>query len=205
MGCLQSLASKIIFLALIVAFFHFGGYSFVRDKIMEYQNPPREEFIKTEKHFGDFSKVPVDYQLKRDSSLLGYKKTTAVYLPTGQKIAIFDMRNEYVIALNDFDTKEVDYKIKDVLGATRDSFMILDDIEVTQRGKMSAQNATIPYVTFKAKVRNIPFKEVIGTMGAYKNIERTSGEHHLKIILTIVDSSAYNPAILQNFIKGFRI
>ena len=93
MGCLKSLIKKIIFIILIVAFFAFGGYSFVKKQINNYQNPPRAVFVQTEKNYGDFSKVSGDYQLSRSYNLFGYKKINAKYIPTGQKITIFDLKD----------------------------------------------------------------------------------------------------------------
>ena len=65
MGCLKSILKKLLILALIVAFFAFGGYTFTKKKIKEYQNPPRETFVEKEKKYADFSKVSGDYQLYR--------------------------------------------------------------------------------------------------------------------------------------------
>ena len=52
-GCLLNIIKKILLVALIVAFFALGGYAFVKDKIKNYQYPTREEFIETEKNYGE--------------------------------------------------------------------------------------------------------------------------------------------------------
>ena len=76
MNLIKSILKKLLFLALIVAFFMFGGYSFTKTKINEYRNPPREIFIEKEKNFADFSNVSSDYQLYRSFNFFGYKKLT---------------------------------------------------------------------------------------------------------------------------------
>ena len=72
MGCLKSLIHKIIFLAILIAFFAFGGYAFVQNAIKSYQNPTRSEFVKSEKNYGNFSNVSGDYQLSRNFNLFGF-------------------------------------------------------------------------------------------------------------------------------------
>ena len=61
MGCLKSLIHKIIFIALVVAFFMLGGWAFVNGLIKNYQNPARNEFVEKETNFADFTDVPSDY------------------------------------------------------------------------------------------------------------------------------------------------
>ena len=82
MGCLKKILIRLLILAGIVAFFVLGGYSFIKDKIKEYQYPPRSVFVEAEKQYADFSNVSGDYQLYRSFNFFGYKKINAKYLPT---------------------------------------------------------------------------------------------------------------------------
>ena len=204
MGCLQSILRKIIFIALLIAFFALGGYAFLKQKITEYQNPTREDFIQKEINYGDFTDVSSDYQLTRSYNLFGYKKINAKYLPTGQKITIFDMKNEDKISVNDFKTKEIDGKIEAILDKTKDSVITFENFEITSRGNYLAKNKTIPYIIFKAKVKNVPFKNVVGTIGAYSTINIKAKDASTKLIFTTVDAKAYNPVIVQNLIQKVR-
>ena len=204
MGCLKSLLRKIIFIAIVVAFFSLGGYAFVKKLINNYQNPTREEFIASEKNYGDFSDVPSDYQLTRSYNIIKYKKINAKYLPTGQKINIFDLKNEKLIAPEDFKTSAIDEKIADVLDKTKDSFITLEDFKIIQRGEYKSANKTIPYIKYSAKVKNIPFKNVMGIVAAYSTKNQRAKENSTKIIFTMVDKKAFNPAIIQGFVQGIK-
>ena len=204
MGCLQSILRKILFIVIVVAFFALGGYTFTKQKINEYQNPTREAFIEAEKNYGDFSYVPSDYQLTRSYNFFGYKKINAKYLPTGQKITIFDLKNEERITPNDFTTKEIDTKLEGLLEKTKDSIVTFENFEVTKRGAYLARGKNIPYIVFKAKVKNIPFKNVTGTIGAYTTVNKRAKKPSTKLIFTTVDSKAYNPIIVQNLIQAVR-
>ena len=202
MGCLKSLIKKIIVIAIIVAFFALGGWAFVQQKINEYQNPTRDEFVKSETNYGDFSNVSGDYQLTRSFNFFGYKKINAKYLPTGQKITIFDLKNEDKITVKDFETKEIDNKINTLLDTLKDSFITFENFKIINRGQYFAKNKTIPYVVFSANVKNIPFKSVIGLIGAYSSKNKKANS--TKLILTIVDKKAYNPNIQKGFISAIK-
>ena len=204
MGCLKSIIKKIIILALIIAFFAFGGWALVKEKINNYQNPPREEFNKSETDYADFSSVPGDYQLTRSFNIFGYKKINAKYLPTGQKITIFDLKNEDKISTKDFETKEIDNKINSLLDGLKDSFITFENFEIISRGNYQAKNKTIPYIVFRANVKNIPFKSVIGTIGIYSTQNKKAKKPSTKLIITIADKKAYNPNIQKGFISALK-
>ena len=204
MGCLKSIVKKIIFIAIVVAFFALGGYTFVKNSINDYQNPPRDEFVKTEKNYADFSKVSGDYQLSRSFNLFGYKKINAKYLPTGQKITIYDLKNENTISPKDFQTKEIDTKINNLLNKLKDSFITLEEFQVIQRGSYIAKNKTIPFIKFSAKVKNVPFKNVVGIIACYSTTNEKAKEPSSKLIVTIVDKKAFNPTIAQGFINALK-
>ncbi len=201
MGCLKSLIHKIIFIALLTAFFCLGGWAFVKKLINDYKYPPREVFIQTEANYADFSKISSDYQLSRSFNLFGYKKINAKYLPTNQKITIID---EDKVKVADFKTGEIEKKISNLLDNLKDSIITFDDFKILQKGNYIAGNKTIPYIKFGAKVKNVPFKNVIGVIACYNTINKNAKNPSSKLILTIVDSKAFNPVIISGFVQALR-
>ena len=204
MGCLKSLIHKIIFIALVVAFFMLGGWAFVNGLIKNYQNPARNEFVEKETNFADFTDVPSDYQLTRSFNFFGYKKINAKYLPTEQKITIYDLKNEERIKVSDFNDKTIDKKIDDILNNFKDSIVTFENFEIVERNNYKAQGKTIPYIRFKAKVKNIPFKNVTGIISAYSTVNNRAKNPSTKLIFTIVDSKAYNPKIVSDFVNALK-
>ena len=87
---------------------------------------------------------------------------------------------------------------------TKDSIVTFENFEVTRRGAYLARGKNIPYIVFKAKVKNIPFKNVTGTIGAYTTVNKRAKKPSTKLIFTTVDSKAYNPIIVQNLIQAVR-
>lgn len=203
MGCLIKILKKLLLIAAIIAFFAFGGYTFVKDKIKAYQYPPRDIFVESQKELADFSNVSGDYQLYRSFNFFGYKKVGAKYLPTGQKITIFDLNDEDLITVGDFKTNEIDNKINQILSKLKDSLVTYQNFEIIEHGTYYAKNKEIPYIKYKANVKNVPFKDVIGIIGAFSN-QNKNQEYSTKLIISIVDTKAFNPKIVSDFVKSLR-
>lgn len=210
MGCLKSLIKKIIFIALLIAFFFFGGCDFVVTKYNEFTCPPREELLEQSKDFGDFSQVSSDYRLTRSLNIAGYRKFNSEYLPTGQKITILDLKDKELVSPNDFSTKAIDTKIDDTLKMFKDSLITLENLEITGRGVVYAKGKNIPYVNFKADVKNVPFKTVEGMLGAYTsaNVSKAKkdkpAQQTVKVVLSMRDCKKYNQQISTNYLKSVR-
>ncbi len=210
MGCLKSLIRKIIFIALLIAFFFFGGCDFVVTKYNEFTCPPREELLEQSKDFGDFSQVSSDYRLTRSLNIAGYRKFNSEYLPTGQKITILDLKDKGLVSPNDFSTKAIDTKIDDTLKMFKDSLITLENLEITGRGVVYAKGKNIPYVNFKADVKNVPFKTVEGMLGAYTsaNVSKAKkdkpAQQTVKVVLSMRDCKKYNQQISTNYLKSVR-
>lgn len=204
MGCLKSIIKKILIILALIAFFTLGGYSFCKKKINAYKNPPREEFIASERNYADFSSVSSDYQLSRSYNLFGYKKINAKYLPTGQKITIYDLKNEEKISPKEFETSEIDEKIYSILDTFKDSVITFQDFNIVERGIYNAKNKTIPYIRFQANVKNVPFKNVIGIIACYSTINDKKEIPSTKLVVTMTDTKAYNPIITRNFIQALK-
>lgn len=208
MSCLtkfiKDLISKIIFIAIIVAYFAFGGFTKTKEAINNYQNPTRSEFIQTEQSYADFSCVSSDFQLSRSFNLLGYKKINAKYLPTGEKIVVIDLKNDDKISPKDFENREIDRKITSILNKTKDSVVTFEDFTIVERGHFATRNATIPFVRYEAKVKNLPFKYVSGVIACYAS-KGNGDKPTVKVVSTIVDRKAFNIRIIQSFIASLRI
>lgn len=210
MGCLKSIIRKIIFFALLFAFFFFGGCDFVLTKYIEFTCPPREELLQKSKDYGDFSAVSSDYRLTRSLNIFGYRKFNSEYMPSGQKITIIDLNKKEVITPEDFKTGAINTKIQDTLNLLKDSLITLENLEITGKGTVNANGRLVPYVNFKADVKNVPFKSVEGTLGAYRSTNISQARKNkpavqtTKVVLSMRDCKKYNQQITLDFIKAMK-
>lgn len=210
MGCLKSIIRKIIFFALLFAFFFFGGCDFVLTKYNEFTRPPREELLQKSKDYGDFSAVSSDYRLTRSLNIFGYRKFNSEYMPSGQKITIIDLNKKEVITPEDFKTGAINTKIQDTLNLLKDSLITLENLEITGKGTVNANGRLVPYVNFKADVKNVPFKSVEGTLGAYRSTNISQARKNkpavqtTKVVLSMRDCKKYNQQITLDFIKAMK-
>lgn len=202
-GCLLKILKKILIIVLLIAFFAFGGYAFLKKKINDYKYPPRDVFVEAENAYADFSKVPADFQLYRCFNLFGYKKIGAKYTPTGQKITIFDLKDEDLVSVSDYYTGELDNKINKILDKAKDAFITYENFEIIKKGIFVADDNKIPYIIYKANVKNIPFKEVIGVFALYSRMNE-SQKASTKVIFTVVDKKSFNHNIISSFIRSLR-
>ena len=119
-------------------------------------------------------------------------------------LSIFDLKDEDLIAVSDFHTGAIDEKIKSLLDKMKDSFITYENFKIIQKGKFYAHKKEVPYLVFSASVKNVPFKEVVGVVGAYSNLNKNQ-KPSTKLIVSIVDKKAYNSSIVKNFVTSLRI
>ena len=217
MGCLKSIFRLIIVGLVIYAFIFFNGPQAVKEKFDKYANPPREVFIQEEKDFGSFAHTSTDYKFQRSVTIGKYRKITATYIPSGQKISLIDIADTVTINQADFYSTKIDLKLYELMDTIKNSPIGLRDIEITQRGTVLAKGKIVPYVNFKAGIKGIPFIKVAGTIAAYntKNADdgivakiqravkqQTNDDTSTKIVLSTRLSGNYSPDATLNLIKS---
>ena len=204
MGCFVEILKKLFLLALFAAFMWLGGWKLMKEQYNSYVNPARDVFVESQKSYADFTKVPENFQLSRCVNLAGYKKVYAKYLPTGQKIYIYDLKTDTKITESDFDTNAIKEKIVFIPNVFKEAAANLDGIQVTGKGRYKAQNKSVPFVLFSARVKNIPLREVKGVLAAYSSVDSKTKKTTNKVIITVVEKSQYNPFIVSSFVNALR-
>ena len=204
MGCFIEILKKLFLLALLVAFFWLGGWKLMKEQYNSYVNPKREVFVESQKSYGDFSAVSTNYQLSRCINLAGYKKVYAKYIPSGQKIYIYDTKADKKITEEDFNSKAIVEKIVFIPNVFKEAAGNIEGIQVTGRGKYKTQNGYVPFVLFSARVKNIPLKEVKGVLAAYTTTDAKTKKQSYKVIVTTADKAEFNPFVVSSFVNSLR-
>ena len=119
-------------------------------------------------------------------------------------LSIYIIKDNKKLSPNDFATNEINNKINDLLTKSKDSFITFEDFKIIQKGNYVSKGQKVPYIKFSAKVKNIPFKNVIGIIAAYETKNEKAKNPSTKLIFTVVDTKAFNPVIVENFIKAVK-
>lgn len=209
MGCLKKITKMIIFIALVFAFFAYGGYTFVKNKYDSYTKPEREVFVKEEKDFGNLEGVSPDYALSRSLNWFGYRKLNAYYLPTKQRITVLDLNSNNVLTEEDFKTGAIEQKLEDFSGKLVNSPMVpVNNIEITKIGKIKAQNKEVSYADFEANVKMVPFFKAKGTVAIYetKNRDNLIKKENVtpKLVVSCKFPNGYEDKITKKFISQIK-
>ena len=134
---------------------------------------------------------------------IAYPKNFVSYcFDTSEQLWFIDLKNDELISPEDFKTAEIDNKIKVLLDKTKDSLITFEDFEITKKGIYKAKNKDIPYITFSSKVKNVPFKNVAGVVACYSSENIKSKTTSTKLIVTMTNAKAFNPAISRDFIQA---
>lgn len=220
MGCLKKVAKLVIFIALIFAFFAYGGYTFIKNKYDAYTNPGREVIVREMSDFGDLSKVSADYQLTRSLNFGGYRKLNALYVPKNQKITIIDLNSDDILTEEDFSSNKIEKKLEELSSKIINSPIIpIENIETTNKGKIIAGLKIVPYIDFVAKVKGIPFLTLRGTAALYTTVNNNEGligkikdkiqknkvSRTSKLVISTKFSSDYYENITKDFISQIKI
>lgn len=214
MGCLKRIFFFIIFIALVFAFFAFGGYSFVKDKYDAYTSPKRAVLVEEEQDFGNLKDISADYALTRSLNFFGYRKLNAFYLPKKQRITILDLNSNDKITEDDFQRGVIEEKLENFSGKFMNSpIMPLENIEITGIGKIQAGSYMVPFVDFEANVKMIPFFKAKGTIAIYKSKNKegivsklkNKGNITSKLVVSCKFPMGYEDKITKNFISQIKL
>lgn len=201
MGCLKNIIKIIILALAIVGFNAIGGLDALKGKFNFnfFEKPSQEKLVEKASSIANLSDINDEFQITKTANLLGFKTVMAEHKGTSQKMIIADTGKKSVLTKKDFETKEIDTKLKDLASKMQYQFIRVEDLKITQRGTINTMGQNAPYVKFKADTVNLPFPEVQGIIGV------VSGENDQnKIILSINDGSKYSQIIAQEFFRDVK-
>ncbi len=201
MGCLKFIIKIIILTLAIVGFKAIGGFGILKGdfNFNFFEKPSQEKLQEKASSIADLSKINDEYKINRTANLFGVKAVIADHQGSGQKMIIADMGKKDLLTKQDFATKEVDTKLKDLAEKMQYQFIRLEDLKITQRGSIYTMGQNVPYVKFEAATVNLPIAEVQGIIGAI-----TDKNNKTKLILSVNDGTKYSQIIAQQFFKDVK-
>ena len=201
MGCLKSIIKIIILILAAIGFKTIGGVDFINKYIdldSIFKKPSQEKLQEKAAKIADLSEINQEYTIKKNINILGVKAILTEHNATGQKFIIANDPNEKLLKKEDFQTQEIDEKIKNLAQKIQYQFIRLEDVKIIQRGSIFVFGQSVPYVKFSADAVNLPISDIQGIIGA------TQVDGKTKIIISLNEGKKYSQIISQEFFKDVR-
>lgn len=201
MGCLKNIIKIIILILAIIGVKALGGFGGLEGKFNFnfFEKPSQEKLQEKASKIADLSKINDEYEIDKTTNFIGFKAVIVRHKATGQKMIIADTGKKELLTKEDFNTKAVDTKVKDLTEKMKYQFIRLEDLKITQRGSMYTLSQTVPFIKFTAGTVNLPMSEVQGIIGAANGKDG----HHI-LILSMNDGQKYSQIIAQQFFKDVK-
>lgn len=196
MGCLQNLLKSIVLVFAIIGFMSIGGKDFFVQKWQEFTNPPQDIMLEKAKKVGDFSHISDEFEIDKATSMLGYNGVLAEHRASGQKMIIVDSGKKPLLTPEDFQSGDIDEKVQGLTKKFKRSFISVQGLRVSDKGKIKAYGKKNQYVKFSAKVNKLPVGEVEGIISAVD-----IGNNESRMLISVNEKGKYSQIIAQNFFK----
>ncbi len=201
MGIIKTLIKIIILILAAIGFKTIGGVDFINkyvDLNSIFKSPSQEKMQEKAAKIADLSEINQEYTIKKNINILGVKAILSEHNATGQKFIIANDSNKKILKKEDFNSQEIDEKIKNIAEKIQYQFVRFEDIKITQRGNINVFNQSAPYVKFTADAVNLPISDIQGIIGAAEVDGKT------KIIISINEGKKYSQIISQEFFKDVK-
>ncbi len=201
MKFIKNIFKIIILILAAIGFKTIGGVEFI-EKFIDLESifkaPSQEKMQEKAAKIADLSDINQEYTIKKNINVLGVKAILSEHNATGQKFIIANDPNEKVLKKEDFQSNEIDEKIKHLAEKIQYQFVRFEDVKIIQRGNINVFNQSAPYVKFSADAVNLPISDIQGIIGAAEVNGKT------KIIISINEGKKYSQIISQEFFKDVK-
>ncbi len=193
---------RIIFNAFIIVLAIIGFNAIGGQKYIEMAKDTVGNFIarhnfENAKKIGDFSKLNEEFQIDNTMSLMGYKAVIAEHKASGQKMVILDSGKKVLLTQEDINSPEIDKKLKNLSEKFKYQGAKVQDIKVTNRGRIDVYGQNVPYAKFDAKITKLPVSDVSGIIAVVKTSDNSE-----KLTVALNEKKKYSQLITNEFYRG---
>ena len=193
---------RIIFNAFIIVLAIIGFNAIGGQKYIEMAKDTVGNFIarhnfENAKKIGDFSKLNEEFQLDNTMSLMGYKAVIAEHKASGQKMVILDSGKKVLLTQEEINSPEIDKKLKNLSEKFKYQGAKVQDIKVTNRGRIDVYGQSVPYAKFDARITKLPVSDVSGIIAVVKTSDNSE-----KLTVALNEKKKYSQLITNEFYRG---
>ena len=203
-GCfslIQTIISTIVISCLaFVVLFPCGGLEYIKTYIDAKLHPTKAAIQEKAQEYGDFSKIPKEYELIRAVNMFGANAIVAEHTKTNQKMAIVDPGPILKLTKSDINATTVNTELKKL--ATRfNSFPVkLSNIELGKTGIFKAFDQDIPYIQMKISLTGNVNQNIEGIIGVINDPDSKN-----KLIISGNEFDKYNQKITESYFKKIKL
>ena len=112
-------------------------------------------------------------------------------------MVIVDSGKKPLLTQDDIESAKVEIKLKDLSEKFKYQAITVQDIKVTNRGKMKVYGKQVPYARFDAHVTKLPFSDITGVVASVKTSDGSE-----KLAFSISEKKKYSQLITNEFYRG---
>ena len=152
---------------------------------------------KIENEVGDFSNVDEEFNIKSAVKVMGYKTVVAKHPTSGQKMIIVDSGKKAILTEKDLREDGLKDKLEDLCKKFKYRTAAIEEIEIVDKGYMTAYGQSVPYVRFSAKLTTFPHTKISGIVSVVD-----SDKNNQKLIVSVNDKKHYSQLITSEFYRS---
>ena len=138
----------------------FGGQDFIKNQFNNFVNPSHDVVLERAQKIGDFSKVNKEFEIEKAAGILGYNAVLAEHKATGQKMVVVDSGKKVILSAEDIKSPDAESRILAAINKIKYQSAAVEEFHVIEQGTMKSYGKEVPYVKFRAKLKNLPIGEI---------------------------------------------
>ena len=178
----------------IIGFNAIGGQKYVDALIDNVSTLIKNNAKETAKEIGDFSNIDKEFEIDNSFKMFGYKGVLCAHKASGQRLLILNTGKKPILTSTDIQSPDIAKKLEAAFEKTKYQAISIEELNVTERGMITAKGKTVPYAKFDAKVTKLPVKDYTGMVAV---LTTDAGQNEL--LFSVNERKRYSHLITREF------
>lgn len=195
MGCLKAVRNFIIIILVIVAFIHFGVFTYCNKQISSFLKNRSEKAMEKSEEILNFNNLDEEFKLLSSMNIIKFGRY-AVFSHTvsSQKFIIIKPQKSDFLTQEELNSEEGQKKIENLFKDYK--FLDMANVHFTGQGKMKGLNQEIPYKKLATEISNVPVKNLQGIIGVINYNDSNI------IFISVNTTGKYSQIITNAFVES---
>ncbi|MFH0702141.1 MAG: hypothetical protein V2B14_01195 [bacterium] len=186
-----------ITMILVISLLAFTGISYIKNIVSSQFHSSKIDIQTRTQKFGNFSKIPKEYELTKAIDMFGIKAVIAEHKQTGQHLILANIENILSISKNDINSNIINIKLEKLISKFSNEAVKLNSFKIEQKSFFKVFNQNVPYIKVKFSLSGKIQKNLEGIIGIINNPDKENN-----IIVSVNESGKFNQDIAEKFFKS---